>query len=104
MHKYPDINNPEDIVEAIRNLNVLGGYSRSFTVDTVTGIETPDRYVEHLSDYFSDYAIKTAVDILYKNTHRVNGLDGVIIYQSADELTIRYVDGSEKTFVLKKSV
>ena len=104
MHKYPDINVQEYIAEAIKELNVLGGCSRSFTVDTVTGIETPDRYVEHLSDYFSDYAIKTAVDILYKNTHRVNGLDGVIIYQSADELTIRYVDGSEKTFVLKKSV
>jgi hypothetical protein len=98
MKKYPDINNIDSIVETIMNIEVLGGYSRSFTCDMETGEYNPDRFIERFEDYFSRYEIKSALENVYNRTHKVNGLNGVIVEQYSDKITIKYDDGTEKTF------
>ena len=94
----PDINKIDTVVSAILNMEVLGGYSRSLTVDPVTGETTPDRYLEKLSDYASEHAVRTAMRRVFEHTHYVNGVDGIITAASKDEITITYSDGESAVF------
>lgn len=99
MSEYPDINQLEQLTAAVGRVEVLGGYSRSFSVDLATGEETPDRYIEKLSDYVSEFALRIALARALRHAHCVAGLDGIITAQSADEITISYADGTEARFV-----
>lgn len=49
MSNYPDINDPQSIKQAILDMDVLGGQARTFP--------NPSRYIEKLSDYYSESAI-----------------------------------------------
>ena len=93
----PDINNIDSLVEAIGDIEVLGGISRSGTLD-INGEFEPDRYIENLRDYVSDFAIRKALTVMFNNTHYIAGLDGVITFSSADRLEIEYADGTTRIF------
>ena len=97
---HPDINDTDQMVEAIKEVQVLGGYSRSGTVDPTTGDFEPDRYVETLGEYYSDFQIKSAVEALQKNSFTISGIDGVITKLSADEIVIETAGGRVLTFHL----
>lgn len=98
MADYPDINNADELAAAIAALEVLGGLSRSYTLDPATGDYEPDRYVETLGDYLSVHAIKTLLENAFKHSHIVDGVDGVITAASRDSITLSYADGSEAHF------
>ena len=99
MSDYPDINKPEQIAVAIKNIEVLGGHSRSLSM-TETGDYKPDRYIEKLGDFASDFAIKRAVQSLFDNALFVNGLDCVLIAQSRESVTFLCDDGTERVYRL----
>jgi hypothetical protein len=96
---YPDINNVDSLVAAIGSIRVLGGTSRSYTHDPATGEDTVGRYLESIKDYLSDTAIRSAIERAFHHSHYVAGVDGMIVSQSRDELTLSYADGSKATFV-----
>lgn len=56
----PDINEVEEIVEAVAELEVLGGYSRSHSIGP-DGEEEVERYIEKLSDYIPVSAIRAFI-------------------------------------------
>lgn len=95
--KIPDINKIDEIVEAIRDLEVLGRYSRSYGIGE-DGNWEPDRYVETLGHYITTFALRKALEYVTNANHYVNGLNGVIIGQSRDVLMIEYEDGSTAVF------
>jgi len=95
----PDINKLDELAAAIGDIEVLGGLSRSFTIDPETGGSEPDRYIEKVSDYLSDHAIRCALERAFAHSHYVAGVDGAITSASRDELTLTYADGTEATFV-----
>lgn len=95
--KIPDINKIDEIVSSILDLEVLGGYSRSYGIGE-DGQWEPDRYIETLRDYISEFALRTALEHATKYVHYVDRLDGIIISQSKDELWIEYDDGSIGVF------
>jgi hypothetical protein len=97
LNDLPDINKLDQIAAAIGNIDVLGGYSRSYTDDGAGGF-IPDRYIEKLNEYVSEFAIKQAVEMMFFRSHYVNGVDGVIVSCSADQLEIEYASGEKRTF------
>ena len=60
--EYPDLHNKHELVQAIANLQVLGGYARSYSEDG-----TPDRYIETLGDYVAYADIEALVARLFPN-------------------------------------
>ena len=99
MSDYPDINKPDQIADAIKNIEVLGGHSRSLSM-TETGDYELDRYVEKLGDFASDFAIKRAVQSLFDNALFVDGLDCVLVAQSRESVTFLCDDGTERVYRL----
>lgn len=97
----PDINNIDSLVEAIGDIEVLGGISRSGSLD-INGEFEPDRYIENIRDYVSDFAIREALKVMFNHTHYIAGLDGVIVYSSANRLEIAYSDGTVRVFKVEE--
>ena len=95
--KIPDINKIDELVEAIRDLEVLGGYSRSYGIGE-DGAWEPDRNIETLGHYITTFALRKALEYATNANHYVNGLDGVITHQSRDVLMVEYEDGSAALF------
>jgi len=97
MDDYPDINDLSALAKAVAAIDVLGGYSRSFTIDASGDVDA-DRYVERLGDYLSEFAIRSCLERAFKHAHAVHGVDGIISAQSRDEITITYSDDTDATF------
>lgn len=57
----PDINKPTEIVDAILQIPVLGGHSRTLTPDP-DGQMKPTRYLECLGDYISPTRVREWVE------------------------------------------
>lgn len=99
MSEYPDINKVDELVAAIAQMQVLGGLSRSYSMDPNTGDMEPDRYIERVIDYLSEHALRSALERAFSNSHYVAGVDGIIIASSRDELTLSYADGTKAIFI-----
>lgn len=100
LRDHPDINKTEELVQALKEIEVLGGYSRSGTI--INGEIVPDRYIETLGDYYSDFQIRKAVEFLKDNSFTAAGIDGVVTHFSKDYLQVEAVDpdAPDKTYTI----
>lgn len=97
MRSYPNINDRASIRDAIKSINVLGEYTRSYSIGDDGEME-PDQYIQELGDFFSDHQIMQAVNCLFDNSFAVNHTDGVIVGISRERITVETKDGEKLIF------